>query len=109
MHALTVGDMMTTQVRTLRKDETLIAADWDMVVGGFRHIPVVDQEHHLIGLVSDLDVVKGGDTNRSVAGAGARGVRAGGPGAPARGARGGGRGAGRAARPGGGGGRARRG
>jgi CBS domain-containing membrane protein len=56
MHPLTVGDMMTTQVRTLRKDESISEADWDMVIGGFRHIPVVDHEQHLIGLVSDLDV-----------------------------------------------------
>ncbi|MEP6861750.1 MAG: CBS domain-containing protein [Deltaproteobacteria bacterium] len=56
MHALTVGDMMTTQVRTLREDESINEADWDMLVGGFRHIPVVDREHRLVGLVSDRDV-----------------------------------------------------
>lgn len=56
MHPLTVGDMMTTQVRTLREDESINEADWDMVVGGFRHIPVVDDEHRLVGIVSDLDL-----------------------------------------------------
>ncbi|HEY6037925.1 MAG TPA: CBS domain-containing protein [Kofleriaceae bacterium] len=83
MHPLTVGEMMTTKVRTLRKDETLIEADWDMVVGGFRHIPVVDQDNHLIGLVSELDVVKVGDNNRSVASAMTRDVHTVGPKTPA--------------------------
>ena len=66
MHPLTVGDMMTTQVRTLREDESINEADWDMVIGGFRHIPVVDGEHRVIGLVSDVDVRHRINTGQSV-------------------------------------------
>jgi CBS domain-containing protein len=67
MHPLTVGDMMTTQVRTLREDESINEADWDMVIGGFRHIPVVDRERRLVGLVSDRDVRYRINHGRSVA------------------------------------------
>ena len=66
MHPLTVVDMMTTQVRTLREDESINEADWDMVIGGFRHIPVVDGEHRVIGLVSDVDVRHRINTGQSV-------------------------------------------
>ncbi|HET9987434.1 MAG TPA: CBS domain-containing protein [Kofleriaceae bacterium] len=59
--------MMTTQVRTLREDESINEADWDMVIGGFRHIPVVDREHRLVGLVSDRDVRHRINSSRSVA------------------------------------------
>jgi CBS-domain-containing membrane protein len=67
MHPLTVGDMMTTQVRTLREDESINEADWDMVVGGFRHIPVVDRDNRLVGIVSDGDVRHRINEGRSVA------------------------------------------
>lgn len=67
MHPLTVGDMMTTQVRTLREDESINEADWDMVIGGFRHIPVVDRDHHVVGIVSDVDVRHRINTGQSVA------------------------------------------
>jgi CBS-domain-containing membrane protein len=53
MHALTVAEMMTTKVKTLRETESITAADWNIVIGGFRHIPVVDQDYRLIGMVSD--------------------------------------------------------
>jgi CBS domain-containing membrane protein len=56
MHALTVADMMTTQVKTLRASESIAAVDWNMLIGGFRHIPVVDQDYRLIGMVSDTSV-----------------------------------------------------
>ena len=67
MHPLTVGDMMTTQVRTLREDESINEADWDMVIGGFRHIPVVDRDRHVVGIVSDVDVRHRINTGQSVA------------------------------------------
>ena len=76
MHPLTVGDMMTTQVRTVCEDDPLNAADWDMVIGGFRHIPVVDREHHLVGIVSDRDVRDPVHANRSIASTMSREVHA---------------------------------
>jgi CBS domain-containing protein len=66
MHILTVGDMMTTKVKTLHQDESVGDADWDMVIGGFRHIPVVDTEYRLVGMVSDRDVLRRPQSARSV-------------------------------------------
>jgi CBS domain-containing membrane protein len=62
MHALTVADMMTTQVKTLRASESVAAVDWNMLIGGFRHIPVVDQDYRLIGMVSDTSATNGDAT-----------------------------------------------
>jgi len=62
MHALTVADMMTTQVKTLRASESIAAVDWNMLIGGFRHIPVVDHDYRLIGMVSDTSPATEGAT-----------------------------------------------
>lgn len=58
MRTLTLGDMMTTNVKTMREDDALSSADWDMVVSEIRHLPVVDGGGRLIGLVSDRDVTR---------------------------------------------------
>ena len=58
MRTLTVADMMTTKLKTLHQDESINDADWDMVIGGFRHIPVVDEENRLVGMISDRDVLR---------------------------------------------------
>jgi len=59
MRILTVGEMMTTSVKTLHERESLTSADWDMAVGEIRHMPVVDAERRVIGIVSDRDVLRG--------------------------------------------------
>jgi CBS domain-containing protein len=58
MRMLVLGDMMTTNVKTMREDDSLSSADWDMVVSEVRHLPVVDAAGRLIGLVSDRDVLR---------------------------------------------------
>jgi CBS domain-containing membrane protein len=58
MHALTVADMMTQKVKTLRESDLITSADWDMLIGGFHHIPVVDQDYRLIGMVADRDFLR---------------------------------------------------
>jgi CBS domain-containing membrane protein len=58
MRTLTLGDMMTTNVKTMREDDSLSLADWGMVVSEVRHLPVVDGAGRLIGLVSDRDVLR---------------------------------------------------
>jgi len=58
MHALTVADMMTQKVKTLREGDLITSADWDMLIGGFHHIPVVDHEYRLIGMVADRDFLR---------------------------------------------------
>jgi CBS domain-containing protein len=66
MHHLTVAEMMTTKIRTLHEDESVSDADWDMVIGGFRHIPVVDGDYRLVGMVSDRDVLRRPERTTSV-------------------------------------------
>ena len=58
MRTLTVGDMMTTHVKTLREDDALSSADWDMVVSEIRHLPVVDGDRRVVGILSDRDVLR---------------------------------------------------
>jgi len=59
MRTLTVGEMMTSNVKVLPEHETLTSADWDMALGEVRHMPVVDAERRVIGIVSDRDVLRG--------------------------------------------------
>ena len=58
MRPLTVAEMMTTHVKTIYEDESISAADWDMVFGELRHRPVIDREHRVVGLVSDRDILR---------------------------------------------------
>lgn len=57
MPPLLLRDMMTTNVRTVREDDSLSTADWDMTFNEVRHLPVVDQENRVVGIVSDRDVI----------------------------------------------------
>ena len=57
MRALQLRDMMTTNVRTVREDDSLSTADWDMAFNEVRHLPVVDRENRVVGIVSDRDVI----------------------------------------------------
>ncbi len=66
MRALTVADMMTTRVKTIHEDESISVADWDMVVGELRHLPVVDGQRHVVGMVSDRDLLRATERPTSV-------------------------------------------
>jgi CBS domain-containing protein len=55
---LTVADIMTTQVLTLAAGEDLQAAERLMQEAGVRHLPVVDDQHRLVGLVTHRDVLR---------------------------------------------------
>lgn len=57
-HALTVADLMTTAVISVRGTETVRAALADMQMGAFRHLPVLDERGHLIGILSDRDILR---------------------------------------------------
>jgi CBS-domain-containing membrane protein len=59
MHTLTVSDVMTLHVKTVFADETMTSADWDMSVAEIRHLPVLDREHRVVGMISDRDVLRG--------------------------------------------------
>ncbi|WP_428265130.1 CBS domain-containing protein [Haliangium sp.] len=49
---------MTTAVITLRPDETLDAAEAEMKLAAIRHIPVVNERKHLVGILSDRDILR---------------------------------------------------
>jgi len=55
--AMKVENLMSTAVVTARDSDLLATADLDMKLGSFRHIPVVDENENLIGLLSARDVL----------------------------------------------------
>ena len=62
---LTVEDLMTTNLMTLSAKDSIGHADAEMKLGDVRHIPVVDQKGHVVGIVSNRDVFRAlGRTNR---------------------------------------------
>lgn len=54
----TVEDIMTEHVITLEGDETLTKAMDVMQKGNFRHVPIVDKQKKLVGIVSDRDILR---------------------------------------------------
>lgn len=54
---MTVGDLMTTALVTLKESDTIQLADTEMKLGRMRHIPVVDERQHLVGMLSARDVL----------------------------------------------------
>lgn len=56
--ALPLGDVMTPDPETLPVNSTVAYALNKMSVGGFRHIPVVDEEHRPAFVISVRDVVE---------------------------------------------------
>ena len=55
-----VRDIMTRDVVTLGRNETLRTADDVMRLGRIRHLPVVDDDGLLAGIVSQRDLFHGG-------------------------------------------------
>jgi CBS domain-containing protein len=55
-----VRDLMTSTVVTLGRNETLRSADDVMRLGRIRHLPIVDEEGALAGIVSQRDLFHGG-------------------------------------------------
>ena len=56
--ALKVSDLMTTNVITARIEDTMDLADLDMKLAHIRHIPVVDGQNQVVGIVSDRDILR---------------------------------------------------
>jgi CBS domain-containing membrane protein len=54
-----VRDLMSAEVVALGREETLDIADRIMNLGRIRHMPVVDDEGRLCGLVSQRDLFRG--------------------------------------------------
>jgi CBS domain-containing protein len=55
---LSVAELMTTAVITLSEKETITHADAEMKWAGIRHLPVTDRHGHLVGIVSNRDVLR---------------------------------------------------
>jgi CBS domain-containing membrane protein len=53
---LTVADLMTTALVTVNGNDTLTTADDIMKLGRIRHLPVVDDDGALVGVVSQRDL-----------------------------------------------------
>ncbi|MEJ2764310.1 CBS domain-containing protein [Photobacterium sp. MCCC 1A19761] len=53
----TVADMMTPHPHTLTPSDTLADAKRLMTEKGIHHVPVTDQDNHLVGLVSQRDIL----------------------------------------------------
>jgi CBS domain-containing membrane protein len=53
-----VRDLMQTDVVTLRMTDTLEVADTFMRQGLIRHLPIVDADNQLVGLVAQADLLK---------------------------------------------------
>jgi CBS domain-containing protein len=52
-----VRDLMTTKVLTLQDDNKMIVVQEIMGWAHVRHIPVVDREHRVVGIVSHRDLL----------------------------------------------------
>jgi CBS domain-containing protein len=53
----TVGDVMTRRALTVEADQSVAAAAVVMCEGGVNRVPVIDQEHHVVGILTRDDVV----------------------------------------------------
>jgi CBS domain-containing protein len=63
---ITVEQLMSTALVTARADETIDDIDFEMQMAAIRHIPVVDDHNHVVGVVSQRDLL------RALAGPGTR-------------------------------------
>ena len=53
-----VRELMTDQPVTVDPDDRLVDADEQMGLRGFRHVPVVAKDGSLVGMLSNLDVLR---------------------------------------------------
>jgi CBS domain-containing protein len=59
MEALCVRDVMTAEVTTLLRNDKLTLADDIMRLGRIRHLPVLDENGQLAGIVTQRDLFRG--------------------------------------------------
>jgi CBS domain-containing membrane protein len=53
-----VRDLMTSEVITLRADDNVSSFRDVLYDHGFRHVPIVDEEGNLVGLVTERDLLR---------------------------------------------------
>jgi CBS domain-containing membrane protein len=72
MTITTVKDLMTDIVETLRMGDTLATARRQIERGGIHHLPVIDADEHVIGLITYHRILEAwishGDPNKEAAG-----------------------------------------
>ena len=61
----TIDEIMTTELATLSQDDSLEDATELMGSKGIRHIPIIDSENALLGLVTQSDVLAASASNLS--------------------------------------------
>lgn len=54
----TVGELMTRRVAVCRQDDTVALAQQIMLWRGVRHLPVLDADDRLVGILSDRDILQ---------------------------------------------------
>ncbi len=54
-----VRDLMSSEVTTLRRNDKLSIADDVMRLGRIRHLPVLDDDEQVVGIVSQRDLFRG--------------------------------------------------
>ena len=54
----TVEDFMSTAVLSMKETDTLSAAQIEMQMAEIRHLPVVDSKGHVVGVLSDRDILR---------------------------------------------------
>ncbi len=54
-----VRDVMTTEVKTLQRNDELSVADDLMRMARIRHLPVLDDDGEVVGIVSQRDLFRG--------------------------------------------------
>jgi CBS domain-containing membrane protein len=57
--SMPVSDLMSTDVATLRRNDKLSIADDVMRLGRIRHLPVVDDDGKVVGVLSQRDLFRG--------------------------------------------------
>jgi CBS domain-containing membrane protein len=55
-----VSDLMTRDVKTLGRNDSLKSADDILRLGRIRHLPIIDDDGNLAGIVSQRDLFHGG-------------------------------------------------
>ena len=65
---ITVDEIMNTHVVTITAEETIQSARMLMNENNIRHIPVVNEENKLCGLITQRDVLKADSSTFSVSG-----------------------------------------
>ncbi len=58
IESITVGDLMSTALITMKPSDTIGNAEMEMKFAVIRHIPVVDDRNRLVGMVSNRDILR---------------------------------------------------